>query len=78
MKQGLVPIYEPGLEEMFLRNIQAKRLFTTDIKEALDQSDVIYLALPTPPGGDGSADLSFCTKRSQPNWRNDDQLQSNC
>ena len=42
MKQGLVPIYEPGLEEMFLRNIQAKRLFfTTDIKEALDQSDVI-------------------------------------
>ena len=60
MKQGLVPIYEPGLEEMFLRNIQAKRLFfTTDIKEALDQSDVIYLALPTPPGGDGSADLSF-------------------
>jgi hypothetical protein len=60
MKQGIVPIYEPGLEEMFTRNIQAKRLFfTTEIKEALDQSDVIYLALPTPPGGDGSADLSF-------------------
>ena len=60
MKQGIVPIYEPGLEEMFHRNIQANRLFfTTNIKEALDQSDVIYLALPTPPGGDGSADLSF-------------------
>ena len=60
MKQGIVPIYEPGLEEMFLRNIQAQRLFfTTDIKEALDKSEVIYLALPTPPGEDGSADLSY-------------------
>ena len=60
MKQGTVPIYEPGLEEMFLRNIQAERLFfTTNIKEALDKSDVIYLALPTPPGEDGSADLSY-------------------
>lgn len=60
MTQGVVPIYEPGLEEMFLRNIQAQRLFfTTDIKEALDKSEVIYLALPTPPGEDGSADLSY-------------------
>lgn len=60
MKQGVVPIYEPGLEEMFLRNIQAERLFfTTNIKEALDKSEVIYLALPTPPGEDGSADLSY-------------------
>ncbi len=60
MKQGIVPIYEPGLEEMFQRNIQAQRLFfTTNIKEALDKSEVIYLALPTPPGEDGSADLSY-------------------
>ncbi|WP_226063801.1 UDP-glucose dehydrogenase family protein [Kaistella polysaccharea] len=60
MKLGIVPIYEPGLEEMFLRNIQAQRLFfTTNLKEALDQSEVIYLALPTPPGEDGSADLSY-------------------
>lgn len=60
MKQGIVPIYEPNLEEMFLRNIQAQRLFfTTDLKEALDKSEVIYLALPTPPGEDGSADLSY-------------------
>ncbi len=60
MKQGIVPIYEPHLEEMFHRNIQANRLFfTTDIKEALDKSEVIYLALPTPPGEDGSADLSY-------------------
>ncbi|AZI33329.1 UDP-glucose dehydrogenase family protein [Kaistella carnis] len=60
MKEGVVPIYEPGLEEMFLRNIQAQRLFfTTDIKEVLGKSEVIYLALPTPPGEDGSADLSY-------------------
>ena len=60
MKAGTVPIYEPGLEEMFLRNIQAQRLFfTTELKEALLKSEVIYLALPTPPGEDGSADLSY-------------------
>lgn len=60
MKNGEVPIYEPNLEEMFLRNIGAERLhFTTDLKEALDQCEVVYLALPTPPGEDGSADLSY-------------------
>jgi UDPglucose 6-dehydrogenase len=63
MKEGIVPIYEPNLEEMFLRNIQAQRLhFTTNLKEALDKSEVIYLALPTPPGEDGSADLSYILK----------------
>ena len=66
MKKGIVPIYEPGLEEIFLRNIQANRLFfTTQLKEALDQCDVIYLALPTPPGEDGSADLSYVLKVSE-------------
>ncbi len=60
MKQGIVPIYEPNLEEMFLRNIQAQRLFfTTDLKDAVEKSEVVYLALPTPPGEDGSADLSY-------------------
>lgn len=63
MKKGIVPIYEPNLEEMFLRNINANRLhFTTNLKEALDKSEVIYLALPTPPGEDGSADLSYVLK----------------
>jgi UDPglucose 6-dehydrogenase len=63
MKKGIVPIYEPNLEEMFLRNIQSQRLhFTTNLKEALDKSEVIYLALPTPPGEDGSADLSYVLK----------------
>lgn len=63
MKKGIVPIYEPGLEEMFHRNIQAQRLFfTTNLKDALDKCEVVYLALPTPPGEDGSADLSYVIK----------------
>lgn len=63
MKNGIVPIYEPNLEEMFHRNIQSERLFfTTNLKEALEKSEVVYLALPTPPGEDGSADLSYVLK----------------
>lgn len=66
MKNGIVPIYEPNLEETFLRNIQAERLhFTTDLKEALDQSEIVFLALPTPPGEDGSADLSYVLNVSE-------------
>ncbi|WP_295840913.1 UDP-glucose/GDP-mannose dehydrogenase family protein [uncultured Apibacter sp.] len=60
MKNGRVPIYEPQLEEVFLRNIKGGRLFfTTDLSEAMKVSSVIFLALPTPPGEDGSADLSY-------------------
>ena len=60
MKNGIVPIYEPGLDVLFDRNIKENRLqFTTNLKEAVDHSDIIFLALPTPPGADGSADLSF-------------------
>ena len=60
MKQGQVPIYEPGLELLFHRNIEQGRLkFTTDLAEAIAEAKIIFLALPTPPGGDGSADLSY-------------------
>jgi len=60
MKNGYVPIYEPGLEAMFERNAKAGRLsFTTNLKEGIKDSEVIFLALPTPPGEDGSADLSY-------------------
>ncbi len=60
MKNGEVPIYEPHLDVLFERNIRQGRLqFTTDLKEAVDQSQIIFLALPTPPGEDGSADLSY-------------------
>lgn len=60
LKKGVIPIYEPHLDVLFERNIQNKRLlFTTNLKEAVKQSDIIFLALPTPPGEDGSADLSY-------------------
>lgn len=60
MKRGHVPIYEPGLEELFNRNVSENRLhFTTDLAEALQKADVVFLALPTPPNEDGSADLSY-------------------
>ncbi|WP_423149575.1 UDP-glucose dehydrogenase family protein [Rubrolithibacter danxiaensis] len=60
MKEGQVPIYEPGLELLFNRNIEQKRLsFTTELSEAIADAKIIFLALPTPPGGDGSADLSY-------------------
>jgi UDPglucose 6-dehydrogenase len=57
---GDIVIYEPGLETIFHRNIKEHRLhFTTNLIEAVEQSDLIFLALPTPPGEDGSADLSY-------------------
>ena len=60
MKNGEVPIYEPHLDVIFERNIRQDRLhFTTDLKAAVDHAEVIFLALPTPPGEDGSADLSY-------------------
>lgn len=60
MKNGIVPIYEPHLDVLFERNIKQGRLkFTTNLKEAVDVSTIIFLALPTPPGEDGSADLSY-------------------
>jgi len=59
MKKGVVPIYEPGLQEIMERNQQAGRLaFTTSLAEGVAGSKVIFLALPTPPMEDGSADLS--------------------
>jgi UDPglucose 6-dehydrogenase len=62
MQQGKVPIYEPGLEEVFERNIAAGRLhFTTSLADAVATADVIFLALPTPPKDDGGADLSAIT-----------------
>jgi UDPglucose 6-dehydrogenase len=60
LRSGNLTIYEPGLEILFERNTEQGRLtFTTDLKEAVQASDIIFLALPTPPGEDGSADLSY-------------------
>ncbi len=60
LKNGEVPIYEPGLEVIFERNTRQGRLsFTTNLREAIKEAAIIFLALPTPPGADGSADLSY-------------------
>ncbi|MBK9534504.1 MAG: UDP-glucose/GDP-mannose dehydrogenase family protein [Flavobacteriales bacterium] len=60
MKDGKVPIYEPHLDVLFERNIrQGRLLFTTDLKSAIEKAQIIFLALPTPPGEDGSADLKY-------------------
>ncbi|MBX7126342.1 MAG: UDP-glucose/GDP-mannose dehydrogenase family protein [Cyclobacteriaceae bacterium] len=60
LKSGKLTIYEPGLEEIFLRNLRENRLhFTTDIQEVVPKSSMIFLTLPTPPMEDGSADLSY-------------------
>lgn len=60
MQNGEIPIYEPGLDVLFLRNIEQKRLtFTTDLASAIKDAQIIFMALPTPPGGDGAADLSY-------------------
>jgi UDPglucose 6-dehydrogenase len=60
MQEGQLPIYEPGLDLLFHRNIKQGRLtFTTSLADAIADAKIIFLALPTPPGGDGAADLSY-------------------
>ena len=60
LSAGQITIYEPGLEKIFLRNIKEERLkFSTDLEEAIVDAQIIFLALPTPPGADGSADLKY-------------------
>jgi UDPglucose 6-dehydrogenase len=63
LKAGEVPIYEPGLEEIIHRNVSARRLrFTGSIQEAVENSQIIFIAVPTPPLPDGDVDLSFVEK----------------
>lgn len=60
LRQGIMPIFEPGLEKLFERNLKEDRLsFTTSLSEGVEHSEIIFLALPTPPGEDGSADLKY-------------------
>ncbi|MEY5001340.1 MAG: hypothetical protein RLZZ211_1376 [Bacteroidota bacterium] len=60
MQNGEIPIYEPELDVLFERNIKAGRLnFTTNLSEGIADAEIVFLALPTPPGEDGSADLSY-------------------
>ena len=60
LQQGRVPIYEPGLDEMVLRNFREERLkFTTDLSSCLDDVEIVFSAVGTPPDEDGSADLKY-------------------
>jgi UDPglucose 6-dehydrogenase len=60
LTNGQITIYEPGLEKLFLRNLKEERLkFTTHLEEGIKDAQIIFLALPTPPGEDGSADLKY-------------------
>jgi UDPglucose 6-dehydrogenase len=60
LRAGGIPIYEPGLEELVKKNVSEGRLsFTTSTEEGVESSDIIFLAVPTPPQPDGSVDLTF-------------------
>ena len=66
LKQGIIPIYEPGLETMVLNNIANKNLlFTTDIAQAIKQVEIVFIAVGTPMGEDGSADLQYVLSVAQ-------------
>jgi UDPglucose 6-dehydrogenase len=60
LNSGVITIYEPGLERLFERNLKEGRLhFTTSLADGIKDAEIIFLALPTPPGEDGSADLKY-------------------
>lgn len=74
LKKGVIPIYENGLEEMVLRNMNAKRLsFTTSLEECLNDVEVVFIAVGTPPDEDGSADLSYVLEVARTIGRNMNQ-----
>jgi len=60
LKKGIIPIFEPGLDDVIKRNVEAERLdFTTDMDRAVAHSEVQFIAVGTPPGEDGSADMQY-------------------
>ena len=60
LKQGLIPFFEPGLEQMVLKNVKNKNLlFTTNLGEAISEAEIVFIAVGTPMDDDGSADLQY-------------------
>ena len=75
LKRGVMPIYEPGLDKLVMHNVAEGRLtFTTDVAGGVAGAEVILLAVGTPPGPDGSADLSFIFKAAEQVGRRADRL----
>ena len=71
LKEGVIPIYEPGLEEMVVRNYKAGRLnFSTDLESVLDEVEIVFSAVGTPPDEDGSADLKYVLEVARTIGRN--------
>lgn len=69
LKKGVIPIYENGLEEMVSRNVKAGRLqFTTSLESCLNEVEVVFSAVGTPPDEDGSADLSYVLGSCPHHW----------
>jgi len=67
LKQGEVPIYEPGLDDLVVKNYKAGRLhFTTDLTEVLDDVDAVFCAVGTPPDENGAADLKYVLEVARP------------
>ena len=67
LSAGEITIYEPGLEKIFVRNLKEGRLhFTSNLKEGIKDAKILFLALPTPPGEDGSADLRYVLGVAKP------------
>lgn len=74
LRQGIIPIYEPGLETMVKNNVEKNRLlFTTNLKESIDQVDVVFIAVGTPSDKDGSADLKYVLEVARQIGRNMNQ-----
>ena len=71
LKKGIIPIYEPGLEDLVKKNVKAERLhFTTDLTEVLNDVEVVFSAVGTPPDEDGSADLKYVIEVARTIGRN--------
>ena len=71
LKKGIIPIYEPGLDELVTRNVEANRLnFTTSLESVIDSVEVVFSAVGTPPDEDGSADLKYVLEVARTFGRN--------
>ena len=79
LNNGIMPIYEPGLEEMVARNVGDGRLeFTTDLDSAVQKAEIVFIAVGTPPREDGSTNLSYVEERRQRRCSCIEPLQSHC